>query len=544
MFSRVFPIYILSLFFLVGCSSTPNEQDKQVFRYNESAGITSLDPAFTRNLENMWAVNQVFDGLVELDNEMNVIPSIADSWEILDSGLTYRFKLRDDVFFHDHEIFAGSKGRKVVAQDFVFSFNRLLDSEIASPGSWVLNVLDKNKGGFKAANDSTLEIYLTEPFSPFLGMLSMQYCTVVPKEVVTHYGRDFRSHPIGTGPFKFAFWYENVALVFHKNENYWMTDSEGQNLPYLDAVKIDFVRDMSTEFYGLLKGEYDFMSGIHAAYKDELLDPYGNLNTAYNEQIKFQRTSFLKTDYLGILADPELELSTSHPLADVRIRQALNYGLNRMEMVAYLRNNSVYPANIGFIPRGLPGFDENAQYGYDYDPKRALELLSEAGYPNGQGLPTIPISTTTDYVDLIEYIQHEWAKIGVEISVDILPSSSHREQVASSKLVMFRKSWLADYADAENFLGLFYSENFCPNGPNYTHFKNAEFDSLFVSAKRSTEDSERHHLYRKMDSLVMAESTVIPLFYDQVSHFVSQKIEGLPTNPINMLDLKTVQKTD
>lgn len=542
MHSWAIPFYFLAFLLLFSCSSSSEQQDKQVFRYNESDGITSLDPVFTRNLENMWAVNQLFDGLVELDSAMNVIPSIAKSWQILDSGLTYKFTLRDDVYFHDHEIFPDGLGRKVTAQDFVYSFNRLLDPEIASPGSWVLKQIDLVNGGFEALNDSTFKIILKEPFAPFIGMLSMQYCTVVPHEIADHYGRDFRSNPIGTGPFKFAFWYENVALVYHKNENFWMVDDQGEQLPYLDAVKIDFVRDMSTEFYGLLKGEYDFMSGIHAAYKDELLDPYGNLNSAYDKQIKFQKTAFLKTDYLGILVDPDLSISAEHPLSDVRVRQALNYALNRKEMVAYLRNNSVFPANTGFIPRGLPGYDENATYGYTFNPKKALQLLDDAGYPNGEGLQPIAISTTSDYVDLIEYIQHEWAKIGVEIEVDILPSSTHREQVASSKLIMFRKGWLADYADAENFLGLFYSENYCPNGPNYTHFFNPEFDSLFVEAKRSVNHENRHALYRQMDSLVMSESPVIPLFYDQVSHFVSKKITGLPTNPVNMLDLKSVRK--
>jgi peptide/nickel transport system substrate-binding protein len=138
-------------------------------------------------------------------------------------------------------------------------------------------------------------------------MLSMQYCSVVPKEVVEHYGPDFREHPIGTGPFRFAFWYENVALVFHKNPNYYLKDELGNSLPYLEAVKIDFVKDMSAEYQGLLQGKYDFMSGLHNAFKDELLDPNGNLSSAYSSQLYLQKTPFIKTDYLGFVVDPSLQ---------------------------------------------------------------------------------------------------------------------------------------------------------------------------------------------------------------------------------------------
>jgi len=259
---------VMALLLFSACNSAKRNEDENVFCYNENNGITSLDPAFSRDLEIMWATNQLFDGLVEMDSNLNIIPCIAKRWEISEDGLQYKFILRDSVFFHASQLFSDTSGRKVIASDFVYSFNRILSPKVASPGKWIFsNVNVELNNGFEAPDDTTFIIHLKEPFQPFLGMLSMQYCSVVPNEVVEHYGQDFREHPVGTGPFKFAFWYENVALVFHRSEKFWQRDEQGVQLPYLDAVKIDFVKDMSVEFQGLLQGKYDFMSGIQLRSK-------------------------------------------------------------------------------------------------------------------------------------------------------------------------------------------------------------------------------------------------------------------------------------
>ncbi|MBI1266139.1 MAG: ABC transporter substrate-binding protein [Cryomorphaceae bacterium] len=521
------------------CSDIHDDSEKAVFTYNESNGITSLDPAFTRNLENMWAVNQLFDGLVELDDALHIQPLIARSWSISDDGLTYLFNLRSDVFFHDDACFVNGAGRRLTAQDVDFSFRRLLDDGLASPGRWIFDPVAEN--GFEVVNDSTFQIHLNSPFPPFLGMLTTQYAGVVPHEAITMYGDDFRSHPVGSGPFKFAFWMEDVALVFHKNPNFWQRDEHGAQLPFLDAVKIEFVRDMNAEFLGLLQGQFDFMSGIHAAYKDELLTQDGELQPAYQELVNFQRSPFIKTDYIGVLVDDSLPFSANHPLNDVRIRRALNMSVDRAAMVRYLRNNSVYEAVNGFVPPGMAGF-ENPEVLVEYDLELARQYMADAGFPNGEGLPVIPLSTTSDYVDIIEFLQHQWRKIGIEISVDVLAGPAQREQVSSSNALLFRKSWLADYADAENFLGTFISKNFCPNGANYTHYGNAKYDELYSSAAQAKTDSARFAIYREMNGMIANDVPVIPLFYDQVSHFIRKDVSDFSTNAINMLDLKRTKK--
>jgi peptide/nickel transport system substrate-binding protein len=540
---RIYIFIIITVFLAAISSGCRNEssENKNVFFYNENNGITSLDPAFARDLEIMWATNQLYDGLVEITNDLQIIPCIARSWNISDDLTTYTFYIRDDVFFHDSEIFPSGKGRKVTAQDFVYSFNRIIDPKVASPGAWIFSKTKKTAHSpFSAPNDSTFIIQLEKPFPPFLSILSMQYCNVVPHEAIEKYGADFRAKPVGTGPFKFAFWYENNALVFHRNDNFWQKDEAGKNLPYLDAIKIDFIKDPAVEYQGLLAGTYDFISGIHPSYKDELLTAEGELAPAFQASINFFKTPFIKTDYIGFMIDPEAEVSKNSPLLKKDLRRAIELAINKKEMVKFLRNNTVMAASNGFVPPTL--LKKNAPEFNLYDPEKAKEILDSLGYKNGNGLPEITITTTGDYTDLIEYIQFNLGKIGLKVKVEVMQGSTFREASAKGKLAAFRKSWLADYPDAENFFNLFLKENFCPTGPNYMHYYNPEFENLYSKILAVQNDSLKQEYYSQMNELISESSSVIPLYYDQVSHFVSPRIKNWEINSINMIDLKKVKK--
>jgi len=534
---------------LFSCSEKTDYDDpmnKKIFRYNESEGITSLDPAFSKNIENIWACNHLYNGLVQMDNALKVEPSIAKSWEISEDGKTYTFHLRSDVNFHDHKVFKDGKGRAVNAHDFEYSFNRILDNKLASPGVWIFNNVDYiEEKGFKAFNaidDTTFIIYLTNPFPPFLGILTMQYCTVVPQEIVKHYKYDYRNNPIGTGPFKFKMWDEGNKMVLLKNENYFEKDQAGNQLPYLDAVAITFIKDEEVEFLKFLSEEIDFISGREGGNKEEIFDADGSLKSSYKNKITMLTHPYLNTEYLGILIDDELEIVKISPLSKKLVRQAINYGFDRKKMIAFLRKNIGTPASAGFIPKGLPSYNPEIVIGYDYNPEKAKELLAEAGFPNGEGMPQIILYTTANYVDLCEFIQHQLSEIGISVKVDLTPAVTHRELVARSKLNFFRKSWIADYPDGENYLALFYSKNFAPNGPNYTHFKNKEYDNLYEIAQSETNDSIRYFYYQEMDKLIIEEAPVVTLYYDQVVRLIQKNVKGLGINPVNLLTLKTVQK--
>jgi oligopeptide transport system substrate-binding protein len=540
----IFSFFIVLLFVSCGGNSADNK-GKTVFRYNESVGIVSLDPAFAKDQACIWACNQIYNGLVQLDDKLQVLPCIAKSWEISDSGLLYTFHLRKDVFFHDHELFIDGKGRQVVASDFVYSFSRIVDPGIASPGAWIFNNVNDSVGNdkfnFKAPDDSTLYIALKKPFPAFLSLLSMQYCSVVPKEIVEHYGKDFRKNPVGTGPFKFKMWKEGVKLVLLKNENYFEYEGS-ERLPYLDAVAITFIADKQSVFLEFLKGNIDFLNSIDPAYKDELLTRSGKLNPKYNDKFNLLTEPYLNTEYLGFLVDTTSEIVNESPLNIKAIRQAINYGFDRKKMMKYLRNNIGCPGIYGFIPVGMPSFDSIAMKGYNYDPEKVRQLLKDAGYPDGEGLPDITLSTSATYLDLCEYIQQQLSEFGIKIKIEVNPPATLREMIANSKLPFFRGSWIADYPDAENYLSLFYSKNYCPKGPNYTHFSNAAFDSLYEKSQYETNDSIRYSYYTLMNKIVMDEAPVVVLYYDQVLRFYQKNISGLTSNPMNLLTLKKVKK--
>ncbi len=521
------------LFFFFSCGrDIDTSKDHLVFRYNEHANTSSLDPAFARNPPNIWPINQMFNSLLQLDEALNVQPDIAKRWDISDDGLDYTFYLRDDVYFHTSPLFGKDSTRTVLASDFAYSFDRLSDPKVASPGGWVLNNVDT----YKAMNDSTFRIKLKKPFPAFLGLMTMQYVAVVPHEVADHYGNDFRSNPIGTGPFKFKLWEENVKLVMRRNERYYEKDENGQQLPYLEAIAVTFLPDKQSEFLQFVQGNLDFLNSLDNSYIDEILTAQGELREKYQSEVTMQKGPFLNTEYLGFYLEGENPAILS-PL----IRKAINLGFDRDKMMKYLRNGVGYPAYSGFIPKGMPGYKEIAYF--SYDPDKAQALINQYKKETGDKKPSISIATNSQYQDFCEYIQRELQKLGLEVAIDVMPSSTLRQMKRSGTCEMFRGSWIADYPDPENYLSVFYTKNFTPHGPNYYHYRNAEFDSLFEKSFTIKDKVEREALYTKMDSLAMSSAPLVPLYYDEVVRFTRKNVEGLGINPINLLVLKRVKKT-
>ncbi|GIV33033.1 MAG: peptide ABC transporter substrate-binding protein [Chitinophagales bacterium] len=530
---RFFFFSAVTLSILSGCGTRQGDKALKVFRYNSSSGITSLDPAFARDQANIWAVNQIYSGLLRFDAHLRIQPDLARSWTISDDGLTYTFYLRQDVFFHDHPLFQGKK-RKMIADDVVYTLHRLVDPVTASPGSWIFHDRVDTLSPFTAVNDSTVVIRLKKPFRPLLSILTMQYTFVVPREIVEHFGKDFRMHPVGTGPFRFKVWQEGNVLILTKNEHYY---EEG--LPYLDGVKVSFIQSKQTEYLHFMQGELDFLSGVDASYINDLLTPEGQLRPELSATLKMYKTPYLNTEYLGILMqDPESGLL--NPLSIREVRQAIGYGFDRAAIIRYLRNNIGRPATAGIVPYGLPSFSEEKVQGYTFQPQTAAALLAKAGFPGGKGLPVLSLYTSKSYEDIATFIQKQLEELGIRLKLEIVLPAFQRELMARGQAPFFRGSWIADYPDAESYLAMFYSGHGAP--PNYTRFRNAQFDSLYVRALNENEDSLRFELYRQMDNLLMQEAVVIPLYYDEVVRFVHQNIHGMEPNPMNLLDLRKVKK--
>jgi ABC-type transport system substrate-binding protein len=448
--------------------------------------------------------------------------------------------LRNDVFFHDDACFLNGKGRKLVAADVVYSFYRLIDPATAARGNWVFQNIVDSISPFYAINDSTVKIKLQQPFAPFLQRLSIQYCSVVPKEAIDLYGKDFRSHPVGTGPFKFLKWEEGELLILHKFENYFERDEQGNKLPYLDAVNIQFNTNKSTEFLKFLSGELDFVSDIDAALKDNILTKEGNLQEKYNDKIKLLKGPYLNVEYFSILMDTSLPIVKENPLSFIEVRKAINYGFDKDEMLLFLKNNRGIAATGGIVPPSLLPQDKAPHYGYTFNPDTALQLLAAAGFENGVGLPEIVLHTTEQYQDIAIYVKDKLEDIGIAIKVETVDPRLLREMRLNASTVLFRSSWIADYADAENYLTVFYGGSEAP--PNYTRFHNPQFDSLYTIAVAESDETLRKTLYYQMDSILMQQAPVVPLFYDEVYRFVQNNITGLRPNALNMLELKRVRK--
>jgi len=532
-------IYLLLILFITlqACggdseNSGTSSDNRQVFHYNQPTNVTSLDPAFARIQTNIWAVDHLYNRLVELDDNLNIVPSIAKSWDISEDGLTYTFQLRDDVFFHDNEAFADGKGRAVVAQDVVYSLQRILDESLSSPGSWIFKGRLAAKDAFTAPDAHTFVMKLKEPFRPMLGIMTMHYCSVVPKEATDKYGKDFRTNPVGTGAFQFKKWLENQSLILMKNPNYFE-----KGLPYLDGVRVSFMAEKKTAFLEFMNGKLDFISGLSAEFVDELLTPEGELLDAKKDKVQFIKAPYLNSEYLGInvnLGDK------SNPLKAKKVRQALNYGFDRVQMMRSLRNNVGKPANSGFTPIGLPSFSPQKVKGYDFNPDKARKLLSEAGFPNGKNLPTITLETNKDYLDLCTYIVRQWEDIGIKAKIDVVESATLRNKMRKESTPFFRGSWIADYPDAESFFTVFYGKN--PAPPNYTRFQSATFDKYYEQALKENNDTKRYDLYQKMDAIVVDEAPVVFLFYDETALCAAKNISGLSRNALNLLSLKKVRK--
>jgi peptide/nickel transport system substrate-binding protein len=480
--------------------------------------------------------------LVETDRNLNIVPSIARSWEVDNERLLYTFHLRQDVRFHDNEVFEAGKGRRLVAEDVVYSLSRIINKSTASSGAWIFNNRVDSLHPFITINDSTFQLKLLRPFHPILGILTMPYCSIIPKEVVEKYGKDFRSHPCGTGPFQFKFWEEGQALVLHKNPHYFEKDEKGNQLPYLDAVKISFLDSRATEFLAFQQGQLSFVNDIDPSFKDEVLTKAGDLRGDWQQKIVLNKHAYLNTEYLGILVDEKSSLFKSSPLQIKAVRQAINSSINRHKLMMYMRNSIGIAAEGGFVPAGLPSRNAELVKGYPYDPAKARKLLKDAGFENGKNMPAITLLTIPIYADIGSFVAKQLEETGIKVQVEVIQKSLLLEQTAKSKALFFRGSWIADYPDAENYMAMFYSKN--PAPPNYTRYKNPAFDALYEKSLLENNDSTRFSLYRQMDQLVINDAPVVPLFYDMAIHLVNKNVQGIRPNALNLLELRWVKISD
>jgi peptide/nickel transport system substrate-binding protein len=434
------------------------------------------------------------------------VPALAQHYEVEHS--TYSIFLRE-AYFHS--------GRRITASDVAYSFNRLVDPAVASPGAWVLERVKS----INALNDSVIQIELTEPFVAFPSLLTMPYCAVVDS-VAANAGK-LATEAGGSGPFKFHKWHFGEKLILHKNENYWRRDGNGQSLPYLDGVSVSFLPDQQSAFLEYLVGSFDLLPNIDPSFKDDLLTKEGKLQQRYETLHTLERSPFLNTEFLLFNAEAQLPYE---------LRWAINAGIDRVQMMELLRSGIGRPARGGIIPYGLPGYADGV--GISYQPDSVRALLASMGE-----LPELTLTTVANYRDICEFVQGSLGQLGWSIAVDIVPSATLRSEKSAGTLDFFRASWIADYPDAENYALLFASAMKAPTGPNYSRYSNKSYDRLYEQLVVAT-DSTKSKIAARADSLLMSDAACVPLYYDEVIRVFPKGVKGLKTNALNALLLNEV----
>ncbi len=524
---------IVWVIFLFSCGKNSDKEYK-IFHYNQGAGLETTDPAFARSQAIMWVVHQYYNTLVEVDAQMHLQPSLAKSWEISENKKDIIFHLRDDVYFHPDECF-GDAPRKLVAADVAYSFDRIIDPETASNGAWIFNERVDSTRPFEARDDTTFVLHLRQAYQPILYILTMQYCSIIPHEAVEKYGVDFRNHPVGTGPFMLEDWEEGIGMTMIKNPEYWESDSNGKRLPYIDGVSVSFVDNKASEFLLFQQGKLDFMNSLDPSFKDVALYKNGTLKKKNFNNSRLYKTAYLNSEYFGFMLDYS-QKDFQKSVASRKFRQAVNYAVNRDGLIQYMRNGIGVPAENGIIPPSLPGYD-SSEIGYKYDPDKAKSLLQECKEDGMQEFSLV-LSCPDVYLDYAQFVIDNLEEVGISASIDVVHQSLLREQMIKSQCGFFRASWIADYPDAESYLTLFYGKN--PAPPNYTRYQNPLYDQLYEQALQEPDAEKRLEMYRQLNKMAREDAPMLYLFYDEVMHFVHDKIQNWQINALNLLELRYI----
>ena len=483
-----------------------------VFRGVFNSDPPILDPQFASDTTSSAVIHQLFDGLVELDEKLQVEPSLAEKWTISGDQKVYTFSLRRGVKFHN--------GREMKAADLKYSLERAAGGKTPWVVEKILGAPDVIKGqgkeirGIRVVNDYTLEITLERPFAPFLMLMAHDPSFVVPREEVERLGeKEFGSKPVGTGAFRFVSWRHDDQLVLEAFRDHF------RGAPYLDRVVYRVIPDENTRFQEYKTGNLEV---------DDV--PTGQLRAIRSDATLGKELSITPT--LGVYA---LRFTmTQAPFKDNRkLRQALNYAIDKQAVADVILEGSVPPAR-GVLPPSMPGYNPELA-GYPYDRARALKLLAEAGYPDGKGLPPITLYYNTSglHKRIVELAQAQLRDLGLSIQVTALDWAAYLKLVEDGGTQWHRMGWLADYPDPENFLTvLFHSRNIGPPG-NTSRYSNPEVDRLFDEADRLPAGPARLAKYRDAEKLIVEDAPWVFVYWYTSRLLQKPYVRGLEHSPMS-----------
>jgi peptide/nickel transport system substrate-binding protein/oligopeptide transport system substrate-binding protein len=477
--------------------------------------VATLDPAIGYDWQNWSMIKSLFDGLMDYKpGTTELVPDLAESYEISPDGTTFTFKLRKGVKFHN--------GREMTAEDVKYSIDRVVNPTTQSPGQGFFASIKgyeeaaagKADGlsGITVVDPLTIKFELTRPDATFLHVMAINFSHVVPKEEVERWGADFGKHPVGTGAFKLGEWTLGQRLVFERNADYWH-----KGLPHLDKITFEIGQEPIVALLRLQKGEIDVPGdGIPPAKFQEVMnDPEQKARVVEGGQ--------LHTGYVTMNVNIP-------PFDNVKVRQAVNMAINK-DRIVQLINNRAVPANQP-LPPSMPGYAKDYK-GYHYDPAKAKELLAEAGHADGF-TTDLYVMNTDPNPRIAQGIQQDLAAIGIKANIQALAQANviaaGGEKEGAPMIWSGGMAWIADFPDPSNFYGpILGCGGAVPGGWNWSWYCNedldkkaAEADSIVDPAKQE----ERNKMWSDIYVKIMEDAPWAPVFNEQRFTLKSARMGG------------------
>jgi len=512
------------------------------------AKFKGLDPATGEDVYQSGAEVLVFEPLMSYDpflRPYTLVNLTAETMpQVSKDGLTYTFKIRKGIFFHDDAAFPEGKGRELKAKDYEYSLKRLADPKIQSNGFWLFENhivgLDEWKAkftkdgskadydevipGLKALDDYTLQITLKQPYPQLLNALAMSPSVAVAREVVAKYGQEFMNHAVGTGAFRITSFEAADHITFERNAKYWGkfpaiagNPDSGKPLPLVDGINLRVITESQPAWLHFMKGELDRLGipkdNFSSAVK--VVDPSKPVsveNLELTPELKAKGVDLYGGVAMDLTYDAFNNESTQIPqFKNKKIRQAISLALDYKDAIPVLYNNLAVAAQSP-IPPGMSGFDVNYKSPYRTgDLEKAKKMLAEAGYPGGKGFPVIPFDSLADSTSrqFAEYVGNRLKLIGLNISVQSNTWPAMLKRIQNREAQLWGIAWAGDYPDAENFLQLFYSKNANAGGTNASYYKNKDYDALFEKARVLPDSPARAEMYAKLAHMISEDCPVV-----------------------------------
>lgn len=484
--NRMVLFFIISCAFITGCDFRERDFDTLYLRLKKD--ITTLDPAYIVDVDGGRAAAFLYNGLVRLNYDLEVIPDIAKSWEILDGGLRYRFYLHDDVFF--------SNGARCTAYHIKKSFERILDPSVMSPRSWIF---DKVKGaqqfanggteavaGFVAVDDVTFDIVLEEPFSPFLSILTTTNALVALP--IDTSGRT--QYCYGTGPFTIDSWERGNRILLAHNQAYF-----GEQ-PHISYIELRIIPEDFTAITEFENGKLDILEVPRAEFE------YFTENPRFKDNV--HSAAILNTYYIGFNCQ-------KYPYSSQEFRRTIASSINREEIISKFLDNTVLLAKSP-VPPALLDESVTILETQRYDPDWARGMYKSLNIDEPS--LTLYIRSGDRVMEgVAELIQHDLAQTGISITIEGLEWTTFKEKVATGEAGMFILSWWADYPNIENFMyPLFHSSNWGSAG-NRTRYANPRVDELIEKARVEVDEQQANRMYEEALTIIMQESPWVCLWH-------------------------------